>query len=551
MSTAGFAAVQAPTTALAVVRFHSGPAWITVGACAAACVPAGLRWLRVAQREHYLGGSVTRFAVRWWRATVLNVVLAVVAIASAVASLAWPIAGIGLAGAVALGPLGLSLRGRTSPLTWTRRLRTLAATWAVVEIAMVVIGLVTGLAAPLAVGAALVVPVAVDLACWLTAPLERRLSAPFVEEATARIKRVHPTVVGITGSYGKTSTKGHVAHLVRPTRTVVATPASFNNRAGLARAINEHLADGTEVFIAEMGTYGPGEIADLCRWCPPDIAVITAIGPVHLERFGTEDRIVEAKSEILGYAADVVLQVDDPRLAALADGAATEGKRVLRCSAIDRSADVCVVRNADGSRLSAYAQGEVLAEDVEVAAGVQPANLACAIAVAVLLHVEPAAIGARLRDLPQVDHRLQAVRAPSGVTILDDTYNSNPAGATEALSALAAPPGPGASPGPEDEVDAARPRRLAVVTPGMVELGARQFEENRRFGAAIAAMATDLVIVGRTNRRALLAGAASVGGSSTLVRVVAGREQAVEWVRQHLVSGDAVLYENDLPDHYP
>ena len=83
----------------------------------------------------------------------------------------------------------------------------------------------------------------------------------------------------------------------------MATPASFNNRAGLARAVNEHLAEGTEVFVAEKGTYGPGEIADLCRWCPPDIAVITAIGPVHLERFGSEDRIVAAKAEIIEQAA--------------------------------------------------------------------------------------------------------------------------------------------------------------------------------------------------------------------------------------------------------
>ena len=180
--------------------------------------------------------------------------------------------------------------------------------------------MVLGLAAPLAVLAAVIVPVAVDLACAVTSPLERRLSEHFVRQAAERLRRVAPTVVGITGSYGKTSTKGHVAHLLRPARTVVASPASFNNRAGLARAINEHLSDGTEVFVAEMGTYGPGEIAALCRWCPPEIAVITAIGPVHLERFGSEDRIVEAKSEITGDGPTTWRgRVDDPRLATLAD----------------------------------------------------------------------------------------------------------------------------------------------------------------------------------------------------------------------------------------
>lgn len=530
--------------AVGPARYHVGPAWATVACCLAACVPAGLRWLRVAQREHYLAGSVTRFAARWWRTTAANIVLGVVAVAGAATSLAWPVAGVVVAAVVAAGPLGLSLRGRTSPLAWTRRLRTLAAVWASVELVVVVVGVALGLGAPLAVLAALLVPPAVDLACWVTAPLELRLSAHFVDDAAARLARVAPTVVAITGSYGKTSTKGHVVHLVRPTRTVVATPASFNNRAGLARSINEHLADGTEVFVAEMGTYGPGEIAELCRWCPPDVAAITAVGPVHLERFGSEDRIVEAKSEVLGPAADVVLPVDDPRLAAVADRAAAQGKRVLRCSAVDRGADVCVVRSADGSRVSAYAHGSVVAEDVEVPAGVQPTNLACAIGLALVVGVGPDAIGARLADLPAVDHRLQAVRSASGAAILDDTYNANPAGAAEALAALgAAVPSPGG--------DRAPVGRAVVVTPGMVEIGRQQFEENRAFGAAIAAAATDLLVVGRTNRRALLAGAGSVPGSRTSVHLVAHRDEAVAWVRDRLGPGDAVLYENDLPDHYP
>jgi UDP-N-acetylmuramoyl-tripeptide--D-alanyl-D-alanine ligase len=550
--------VRLPTqlTAVAFHRFHTGVAWITVLACVLACVPAGLRFLRVAQREHYLGGSALLFAARWWRTTPANVALAIVALAAAVASLFWPLTGVVTAVVIASGPLGLTLKGRTSPLAWTRRLRTLAVVWAVLEVIIVAVGVATGLAAPLAVLAAVALPVVVDVACWITAPLERRLSSRFVEEAEARLQSVAPQVVAITGSYGKTSTKGHVAHLLRPGRAVVATPASFNNRPGLARAINEHLADGTEIFIAEMGTYGPGEIADLCRWCPPDIAVITAIGPVHLERFGTEDRIVEAKSEILQSAADVVLQVDDPRLAAVADRAEAEGKRVVRCSAVDRSADVCVIRSADGATVSVYVHGEPVADGVPVAAGIQATNLACAIGVALVVKVALPDIASRLADLPQVDHRLQAARAPSGVIILDDTYNSNPAGAAGALMALAAAanlPAEAATgtDGPDPAAGEGTGTRLVVVTPGMVELGTRQFSENRRFGEAIATVATDLLVVGRTNRRALLAGVGSVSTTKTSVLEVAGRQEAVDWVRSHLRPGDTVLYENDLPDHYP
>jgi UDP-N-acetylmuramoyl-tripeptide--D-alanyl-D-alanine ligase len=562
--------------AVGPARLHQGVAWITVGCGLVACVPAGLRWLRVAQREHYLAGSVSRFAGRWWVSSAANLGLAVLAVAAAGVSVSWPLLGVVTAAVVAFGPLGLTVRGRTAPLVWTRRLRTLATVSAVLVILVMVFGLVSGLASPLALVAALIVPVLVDLACAVTAPIEHRMSESFVEAAAARLQRVDPCVVAVTGSYGKTSTKSHIAHLVRPGRTVVATPASFNNRVGLARAVNEHLADGTEVFVAEMGTYGPGEIAALCRWCPPDIAVITAIGPVHLERFGSEERIVEAKSEIIDRAATVVLQVDDKRLAVLADRAAADGKRVLRCSAVDPAADVFVERGLDGSRLSVKTGGRRLAEGVVVTPGVQPTNLACAIAVGLALGVEPDELVARLGSLPPVEHRLEAVRAATGVTILDDTYNANPAGAAEALAMLGrgpqdrepvAPPTPSAGPSitsagpsttsagppgaPDGSADSPVPHRRVVVTPGMVELGPRQAAENRHFAAACAGVATDLLVVGRTNRRALMTGATSESGSPLRVRPVRRRDQAVAWVRQNLGSGDAVLYENDLPDHYP
>jgi UDP-N-acetylmuramoyl-tripeptide--D-alanyl-D-alanine ligase len=535
------------TSALDLSRLHTGPAWITVGLCVAACVPAGLRWLRVAQREHYLAGSVTRFATRWWRSTATNLVGALGGAVAAVASLWFPLVGILTAVVVAAGPLGLSVRGRTSPLAWTRRVRTLAAVWALLEAVVVVVGWVLGVPSVAAVVAAMAVPLLVDMACAVASPFERRASTSFVDQASRRLAAVHPTIVAITGSFGKTSTKNHVAHIVRAARSVVATPASFNNRAGLARAVNEHLAEGTEVFVAEMGTYGPGEIADLCRWCPPDIAVITAIGPVHLERFGSEDRIVTAKAEIIEHADRVVLPVDDRRLAALADAAAAAGKRVYRCSTTDRSADVCVVASPGEkgrSCVSAFVAGKLVGEGLSVPTGVQPTNLACAVGVALALDIEPALIVDRLRDLPSVDHRLAAVESPSGVVILDDTYNANPAGADAALRALVAAAARGSDP-------PAGVRRLAVVTPGMVELGDRQFEENRRFASAVVAVATDLVIVGRTNRRALEAGARAVDGAPAEVTLVRDRRQAVDWVRTHLASGDVVLYENDLPDHYP
>ncbi len=521
MSAPGLASVLGDPTGI--------PAWIAFAAAVLALVPAGLRWLRVAQREHYLPGATGRFAARWWLAEPVNMVAAVVGLGGLALSAPWPLFAVLPAAVMATTPRHLSVRGRTSPLVFTRRLRSLGAVWAVLQLAILSVGVVVGAPAVVAAAGVLLVPLMVDGACAVTAPVERLLGERFVTAATQRLAQVSPTVVGITGSYGKTSTKHHVAHLLVGTRRAVVTPASFNNRAGLARAINENLSEGTEVFVAEMGTYGPGEIADLCRWCPPTIAVITAIGPVHLERFGSEDRIAAAKEEITRGAEVVVLNVDDARLAGLADRLAAAGTRVIRCSARDEGADVAV--RATGDALVLWLGGRPSARQLPRHPGLQPSNLACAVAVASELGVTEAELGERIADMPTVANRLASGRAPSGVTVVDDTFNANPAGARAALATLARLAGSG---------------RRVVVTPGMVELGRRQAEENRRFGEESAAVATDMVVVGLTNRRALLRGASSL--HPTVVRT---RDEAVHWVRTTLGPGDVVLYENDLPDHYP
>jgi UDP-N-acetylmuramoyl-tripeptide--D-alanyl-D-alanine ligase len=499
-------------------------------ACALALFPAAARWLRVAQREHYLPGSTTRFAWRWWSRPPLVAALAVVAVAAAALTFAYPLVALATAAVVIVGPPFLGVRGRTSPLAFTRRLRLLAGVWLVLQAAVLVVGIVVHRAAAVAALGALAVPLLVDTACAVLSPIERRLVTPFITAARTRLAQVDPVVVAITGSFGKTSTKQHVAHLVAGSRTVVASPASFNNRAGLARAVNEQLTPGTEVFVAEMGTYGKGEIAELCRWCPPSIAVITAIGPVHLERFKTEDAIVAAKSEITTTAHTVVLNVDDPRLAALGQDIVSAGsKTVIRCSAVDVSADVCVVAGSGDGGASIYVGGAAIGTGLALPTSVQPTNLACALAVAFALGVSHEVALSRIAGLPSVPNRLSSAQAPSGVWVIDDTFNSNPSGARAALAALAGRAVGG---------------RRVVVTPGMVELGPRQFEENRAFAQASTEVA-DLVVVGSTNRRALAA-----GSSPRSPHFVRTREEAVAWVRATLGPGDAVLYENDLPDHY-
>lgn len=503
------------------------------------------RWLRVSQREHYLAGQALRTAQRWARCRPPNQSLALFSSALPVAAAVAVAVGVDvlvIAGAVVAGcagvvfPWGMPLRG-TPPLRLTRRARTLAAVTLVLALTttlavglLVDAGLALALAAPLTV-------VSVDAAAAILAPVERRLAARHVDRAVERLSQVQPRVIAITGSYGKTSTKNHVRDLLAPVLSVVATPASWNNQAGLSRAVSEQLAPGTEVFVAEMGTYGPGEIAALVDWLPPEVAVFTAVGPVHLERMGTLERIVEAKAEIFAGATVAVVCTDHPLLADLADRMAAgqvptwAGGELWRVGSDPARGDLDVLAVADDDEVVVRVRGEEVGR--VPAGGGHPGNLACAVAAAVAVGAPTATLHRTLGALAPVDSRARVATSDRGVTVVDDTFNSNPEGAHAALVLL----GRAVSAG-----------RRVVVTPGMVELGPEQDAANRAFAAEVVRSGAELVVVGWTNRSALRAGAEEAGASLTSVP---DRDAAREWVRATLEAGDGVLWENDLPDHYP
>ena len=230
-----------------------------------AAAVASLRWLRVAQREHYEPGSVGLFAQRWFTQTSpVNPALLVVAALLAIGSLRAQWALFGAAALIAVLPVGLGLRGRSSPLRWTARLRTLAG---VLTALLAVVAVAAAFTSVFVLGVAVfVLPALTDLALWLCLPLEKRKARGFLSRAQTRLAQTAPQVVAITGSYGKTSTKEYVQHLLTGTVASVASPASFNNLAGLSRTINAHLAPGTDVLVAEVGTYGAGGLRALGAW---------------------------------------------------------------------------------------------------------------------------------------------------------------------------------------------------------------------------------------------------------------------------------------------
>jgi UDP-N-acetylmuramoyl-tripeptide--D-alanyl-D-alanine ligase len=505
---------------------------IPAAAAVAAIAVADFRWLRVMQREHYIAGSCLVTARRWARCKPPNQVLAALTGVAALAALArwWPVpaavAAVAAAAGAAVFPAGMPLVGTPQRLVWTPRLRRLAACCLLLEVLLA--GAVAALGAPAALGTlAAAVPAVIDGGALIAAPLEALLARRYKAAARATLARVAPRVIAVTGSYGKTSTKNHLRDLLSGVFEVVASPASWNNAAGLARTVNEYVTPATELLVAEMGTYGPGEIRAMCAWVRPEIGIITAIGPMHLERMKTLDTVTRAKSEILEGTRVAVLNVDDDRLAQLAGQLPGE---VIRCgTGRQPGLDLSLERALDS--VTVRYRGEVLGA-FEAQPGVHLGNVACALAAAFAAGAPPARVIGRLGELAVPAHRAARGVSDSGLIVIDDTYNSNPSGARHALELL--------------DGAVAEPHRRAVITPGMVELGPGQDEENRSLAAAVAKAGAVLVVVGWTNRRALVAGA-----RDGEVVTVPSRAAARDWVRSQLSAGDGVLWENDLPNHYP
>lgn len=377
----------------------------------------------------------------------------------------------------------------------------------------------------------------------LLGPAQAAINARYVAAATQKLSASAPTVVGITGSFGKTSTKFAVRDIAGGPGKAFATPGSYNTPLGVTRAINEGLEPHHELMVVEMGAFREGDIAELCAFVRPTIGVLTAIGPMHLERFGSIDAIRRAKYELIeSLPGDgiAVMNTDDLEVRALADQ--TTRVRVVRYG-MDPAGmpDVTARDHSYGPRGTALT---IVENDHEIRAqvpllGEHAVNHVLAgVAVARLIGVPTKELADRLAALQPVEHRLQLIQGAGGVTIIDDAYNSNPAGAAAAIEVLA-------------DLDETDSRRKIVVTPGMIELGERQYEANQNLGKHAAVIADVLIIVGKVNRDALTAGARAVPDPKAEVIVVDTLVQATKKLAElKLGAGDWVLFENDLPDQY-
>ena len=424
-------------------------------------------------------------------------------------------------------------------LVYTKRVKRLVVTDTVLSLALVAAGylLFDGRFSITAVCLYIAAQFFMVLICnFINMPIEKSINRYYLNDAK-RILRSNPdlTVIGVTGSFGKTSMKYYLNTLLSEHFSVLITPESFNTPLGVIRTIREHMNSKHRIFICEMGARHVGDIKELCDIVHPKHGVITSVGPQHLETFFNIENIVNTKFE-------------------LADALPKDGMLIL-------NGDNELIRNNAGKYpgctfYSTKEKDGYYACDIKLSnmgtefTVVTPdkeresfsmrligehnvINVLGAISIANRLGVPLKSLKLGVRRLRPVAHRLQLLER-GNISIIDDAYNSNPVGSKMAVETLKSFPG-----------------IRILVTPGMVELGDREEEFNYKFGTYAADCCDYILLIGKKHTKPIWDGVMSMNFNQDNLKVFEKLEDAMNFV--YGIKSDEhkyVLLENDLPDNY-
>lgn len=371
-------------------------------------------------------------------------------------------------------------------------------------------------------------------------PIEKHINDGFINDAKNILDSM-PNLkkIAVTGSYGKTSCKMAISSILNENFTTLVTPHSYNTPMGITITVRTMLKPIHQIFVSEMGAKNIGDIKELCDIVKPEIGIVTAIGPQHLETFKTIENVAATKFELIDALPETgmaILNFDDDIIRVKSIGVKA---RVVSFGINSLDADF----RAENITFSPKGMSfEVITPDGErtqmttnLLGKHNIYNILAATALAYNLGMNMKKISRGISKLPQVQYRLELTRRRDGVTVINDAFNSNPAGAAAALEVMAAMPATGTK---------------YIITPGMIELGEKQAEENRKFAINAAASCDYIVLVGVKITKAMQEGLQSIDYPQDKYYVAKDLNDANRHVNAKLKSGDYIIYENDLPDSY-
>jgi UDP-N-acetylmuramoyl-tripeptide--D-alanyl-D-alanine ligase len=548
------------------VTFEPAITGLAIIASVAWLLPLGLlvrRYLHILQLEEYSNRRFLRWTVSpnadearvWrWRAAAIAMLVALATLLrilplAAVLLIVWLLP-------AAIMTLAFWPSLAKKPLIYTARVRRLIAAVALVALALAALAVAVAhfaLAGRDPFGYSVIAPTGVIFAYLVldagivaagnvvARPVEAALRQRYISDAKRRVRRLNPRIIGITGSYGKTTTKELLGTILSSRFPTLRTPESWNTLMGVTRAIRERLTAEHEIFVVEMGAYKRGEIRALCEVTgPPSIGILTGINEQHLERFGGIQNTIKAKYELIQAVQPgglAIFNVDNEYCRELANQ--TSHARLARVGLssdsghLDYTArDVSV--SAGGTRFTCVAGDTEQSFRTALLGEHFILNVLAAAAAAVECGMTLQQIASAVAAMPPVPHRLQLLSSASGITTIDDAYSANPDGARAALKVLSQMNG----------------GRRILVTPGFVELGNREREFNRELGRLATGSCDLLVLVGARHTEPIRDGAVDAGMSPDVIKVVDNVGAARGFLSEISKPGDTILFENDLPDNY-
>lgn len=370
----------------------------------------------------------------------------------------------------------------------------------------------------------------------LNHPMEKAIGRHFIRDAQKNLReRKNLIVVGITGSYGKTSTKYILERILSEKYNVCMTPGSFNTTMGVVRTIREQMRPDCQLFLCEMGAKNIGDIQEICDIVHPNYGVITSVGPQHLQTFGTVENVCKTKFELADAVKEnggtVFLNGDNEWIAqkageypavsyGLSDGHAVTAKEIT-CGRNGSSFTICFADRELRVSTKLLGRHNIL-------------NILAAAAVAQELGVTDSDLRYAVAQLAPVEHRLQMKPFLSGAVLIDDAYNANPEGSLEAVSVLASFTG----------------MKKIIVTPGIVELGEKEYEYNHRLGLHMTECCDRIYVVGEKRSVPFADAVRESGYDPARFTVVKTFRDAMAALRTVCDADTVVLFENDLPDNY-
>ncbi len=371
-------------------------------------------------------------------------------------------------------------------------------------------------------------------------PIEKNINQGFYDSAQRKIKeRDDLTVVGITGSFGKTSTKFIIGTILEEKYNVLNTPESYNTPMGLSKVINNELNKDHQVFVAEMGARDIGEIKEVAELCQPNIGVITSIGPVHIETFKNVDNIMKTKYELIEeLPADgvAIFNYDNEHLKKIADK--TFKEKLLygleEVENLDVYADDIVVSELGSTFTLRDKEGNSVSCTTKLLGKHNIYNILAGACVAISAGMTLEEISRGISRIQPIPHRLNIIDSGTGVIVIDDAFNSNPIGTKAAL----------------EVISQFKEGRKIIVTPGMIELGTMEEEANREFGVNIGKVCDYVILVGENRTKPIYEGLMEVNFNTSNIFVVNNLDEATDRLGKITRPKDVVLFENDLPDNY-